>query len=48
MAIKAVRIPEMTRFIQNSHRRNVKNEATADPKCDSISFIRCSQGMRNV
>lgn len=35
----------MTRFTQNSQRRKVKQEATTEPKCDSISLMRSSHGM---
>lgn len=38
----------MTMFTQSSHRRNVKYEATTDPKCDSISFMRDSHGINWV
>lgn len=48
MATKAVRITVITRLIQNNQRRKVKYEATAEPKCDSISFIRSSHGTNHV
>lgn len=48
IATKATRITAITRLIQNSHRRKVKYEATAEPKCDSISFMRNSHGISHV
>ena len=33
-------------LIQKTQRRKVKYDATTDPKCDSISLIRSSQGVR--
>jgi hypothetical protein len=44
-ATKASSSTVMTRFTQNSHRRNVKYDATTEPKCDSISLMRSSQGI---
>lgn len=43
---KAVSIIEIIKLTQNNHLRNVKYEATTVPKCDSISFIRNSQGIK--
>lgn len=35
-------------FTHNNQRRKVKCEATPEPKCDSISLMRSSQGIRTV
>ena len=35
----------MVRFIQNIHRRKVKYDDTTDPKWDSMSLMRCCQGV---
>jgi len=40
-----MKIFAMTIFTQNSHRRKMKYDATTDPKRDSISFMRISQGI---
>lgn len=37
-----------TIFTQKSHLKNVKYDATTDPKCDSISFIRSCHGTKMV
>ena len=44
-ATKATSSTVITRFTQNSQRKKVKYEATTDPKCDSISLMRSSQGI---
>jgi hypothetical protein len=43
-ATKATSSTVITRFTQNSQRKKVKYDATTDPKCDSISLMRSSQG----
>lgn len=37
-----------TKLTQNNHRKNVKYDATAEPKCDSISLIRSCHATNNV
>ena len=48
MTTKAANPTVMTMLIQKTQRRNVKYEATADPKSDSISLILASHGTKNV
>lgn len=48
IATKQAKTTAITRLTQNIQRKNVKYEATADPKCDSISLIRRSQGINKV
>lgn len=45
---KTVKATAITILTQNNQRKNVKYEATTEPKCDSISFIRNSHGIRSV
>lgn len=40
-----MRTQAITTLTQNSHLKKIKYEATADPKCDSMALIFCSQGM---
>ena len=35
----------MAMFIQNIHRRKVKYDDTTEPKWDSMSLMRCCQGV---
>lgn len=43
-----VKITAITMFTQNNQRKNVKYDATTEPKCDSISLIRNCHGMNTV
>lgn len=42
------KVSAKTKFTQNNHRKNVKYDATAEPKCDSISLIRSCHATKIV
>lgn len=43
-----IKITEITMLTQNIHLKNMKYEATTEPKCDSISFIFSSHGINHM
>lgn len=48
MATNEIKTTAITIFTQNNHLKNMKYDATTDPKWDSISFIFSSHGMNHI